>query len=94
MTLPYNPVTGAQYSGQNLGALASQAGERGYKSAAFAGFKQWIEKGRIVKKGEKACHALMVVEKKTPDGIKKVCKGIAVFNFDQTVPLEQPAQEV
>lgn len=87
MTIPYNPITGAQYSGQNIGALASQAGERGYSSMAFAGFRQWQEKGRIVRKGEKAVHALMVVTKKTPDGEKKVCKGIALFNYEQTTEM-------
>lgn len=92
--LPYNPVTGNQYSGQNLGALASQAGERGYQSMAFAGFRQWQEKGRQVKKGEKACHALMVVERKDKDGMsKKVCKGIALFALEQTIEITQATQE-
>ncbi len=87
--LPYNPITNAQYSGQNVGFLTAQAAEKGFTSQQFAGFRQWLEAGRTVKKGEKAIHGLMVVTKKTENGEKKVCRGFSVFALEQTTEMVQ-----
>ena len=89
MQLPINALTGAEYSGQNIGLLTAQAAEKGFTSQQFAGFKQWLEKGRIVKKGEKAIHGLMVVTKKTENGEKKICRGFSVFALEQTTEMVQ-----
>ena len=57
--------------------------------ALKSAIKQWLEKGRIVKKGEKAIHGLMVVTKKTENGEKKVCRGFSVFALEQTTEMVQ-----
>jgi antirestriction protein ArdC len=88
--MPYNPITGNQYSGENIGALISQAAERGYQSMQFAGFRQWLSAGRAVKKGEKAVYAKMIMTKKNKAGKEtKFPAGVALFAIEQTQPIQE-----
>jgi antirestriction protein ArdC len=46
-TLPFVNVEGKAFSGKNMMLLALQGG-----GSVFGGFRQWIEQGRAVRKGE------------------------------------------
>lgn len=86
---PFNPVTGNTYSGQNEMLLQVAQSVRGYTAAQWAGFVQWQQAGRVVKKGEKATEIIMMKSKKltSPTGeivIKKFPSGACVFNIEQT----------
>lgn len=86
---PFNPITGNPYSGQNEMLLQIAQSVRGYSAAQWAGFVQWQQAGRVVKKGEKATEIMMMKTKKLtgPDGqtvIKKFPSGACVFNIEQT----------
>lgn len=91
--LPYNARTGNEYSGNNIMILAMT----GREDLRWAGFNQWLEVGRVVRKGEKSTGIMMVVDytKKDAEGAPKVnaqgeeSKGrsvrtVPVFNFEQT----------
>jgi len=81
--LPLNPVTGQLYKGQQVNNLLAVMDEFGY-CGQFAGFKQWKEQGRSVKKGEKAIKILMPF-KKVIDG-KEQLKFFSrcIFAIEQT----------
>lgn len=89
-TLPYNPTTGNIYQGANIGALITQAAERGFNAMQFAGYAQWLKAGRIVKKGEKAiyvkaCGTFTKIDKATGKATTGTfAKGQAVFAIEQT----------
>lgn len=93
----YNGVTGAIYSTQNQKHLEEHKEAFNLTSSVWAGYKQWQDKGRQVKKGAKACKIYMVVEKKITDAKGNtfknasgddskhtVVKGRAVFNYEHT----------
>jgi antirestriction protein ArdC len=87
-----NSVTNAFYSVSNQKHLEEHREAFELSSVEWAGFKQWKEKGRKVKKGAKGCKIFMVCEKKLENvEIKKdekqtrtVMKALYVFNFDHT----------
>jgi len=90
----FNTVTNAIYSANNQQHLEEHKEAYDLESDAWAGFKQWKEKGRKVKKGAKGCKIFMVCEKKKDDKNsddktgedkkKKVLKALYVFNEDHT----------
>lgn len=93
LAMPYNATTGAEYRGGNIERLLMAEIGNGYGNGGWAGFHQWIEAGRVVRKGEHGTHCLTVVtvdEKKT-DGTAKTTRkprGFVVFHYDQTDELQ------
>jgi len=51
--MPYNPTTGNEYHGMNAMWLMSRAESRGYGDARWMTYRQALEAGRQVRKGEK-----------------------------------------
>lgn len=93
---PHNVVSGKAYRGGNaFGFMLS-----GYVSPCWASFKQWVELGWCVRKGEKATHGVYWTEAKNKkvggklvplaEGEKgaMIPFGFAVFNFEQVAELE------
>lgn len=86
-----NKLTDAFYSVQNQKYLEGHKEEFSLTSNEWAGFHQWKECGRKVKKGAKGCKIFMVCDKKTgeknkdgEDRKEKVLKALYVFNMDHT----------
>jgi antirestriction protein ArdC len=80
--LPHNPTTGRPYTGRNVLPLALAEVERGWSGGQWAGFHQWRQLGRVVRKGERSpVRVLLVTERK--DGTKGV-RMVAVFHRAQT----------
>ena len=90
----FNYITNAVYSDKNQELLDLHAAQYELNSNAWAGFKQWADNNRKVKKGSKAAKIQMVCAKKyNKDGEEKtftVCKTVAVFNYDQTEEIKAP----
>lgn len=87
-----NALTEHNFSGWNVWTLELKKVLAGYNSAQWATFNQAIEKGYIVKKGEKGTNAtLAVVSKaKNEDEEDKIWyKGYTVFNFDQFEEMDE-----
>ncbi|MBJ7536971.1 DUF1738 domain-containing protein [Marinomonas sp. C1424] len=87
----FNVVTHGVYSTQNQKFLEEHKVNFGLESSQWAGFHQWKEAGRKVKKGAKGCKIFMVCDKKTGDKTKegkddkkKVLKALYVFNIEHT----------
>lgn len=92
----YNPTTGSTYSPKNCALLAASQLLSGDDCQEVAGFKQWLDIGRCVAKGQHGTHILMVCDKKfdTGDGgeeKQKVCKRRTVFFKSQTTEFEPKA---
>jgi len=85
---PYNATNNHVYSARNAEILEQALQRHGWTSPQFAGFHQWKQAGRVVKKGEKGTPVEMFVDKKieTDGGTEKlkVRKVKFVFNIDQT----------
>lgn len=93
--LPYNAVTGTQYAGGNIMRLAIAEVEHDYSSGrGWAGYKQWLSVGRVVRKGEHGTPIAAMGSKVVDngDGTTSVTtfpgKARRVFHFDQTTELE------
>lgn len=102
-----NALTQSAYSGKNQKLLQDAAALAGIESTKVAGFKQWLELGRVVKKGEHGTKLIMVCDKKLGDekagDVKvqdsasgepakyRVCKTVTVFFESQTTELQQEA---
>lgn len=93
--LPYNAVTREQYKGGNIVRLAIAEVEHNYGPGGWAGFKQWLTVGRVVRKGEKSTAIGRVFTKKNEQGetVGTGFSGARVFHFDQTTELEQNGGE-
>ena len=90
-TMFINPTTNRAYSGNNVQALETHQAMNNLESPYYAGYKQWLEAGRVVKKGAKGCTILFFPDKnikdadgKTTGEKQKIAKGRSVFNIDQT----------
>lgn len=87
--MPYNLVSGRQYSGINVLMLWAAGMKHGYASGAWLTYKQAQGLGGSVRKGEKATHivyfqTLEVKDKVTGDDKSiPMLKGYCVFNADQ-----------
>ena len=92
----FNPTTGGIYGANNQETLMNALEENEFTTGQWAGFKQWLEKGYCVKKGQKAVARItLFVDKKIKADDKKAAKAgddvakkkvmltKAVFNFDQ-----------
>lgn len=94
----YNALTRQAYSAKNATLLHEAATLAGIECKAVAGFRQWLELGRVVKKGQHGTKIYMVVDKKDDATNKesdkhKVVKGATVFFHTQTIPLEGQSAE-
>ena len=100
-----NALTGHVYSGNNQEALTLAAAMGGVPENEFevAGFRQWLELGRVVAKGQHGTKILMVLAKKDEGQVKagienperrKVLKTATVFFRSQTVELQAKGEEV
>ena len=85
----FNAVTQSEYSLNNQDLMEEHKKSFDLTSDEWAGFKQWADSGRKVKKGAKGCKIFMVVDKKEQDDKgeefkRKVVKSRYVFNKDHT----------
>ena len=58
---PVNAVTGAKYNGVNVIALWAEAQAKGYTSPEWATYRQWLEIGAQVRKGERSTSCVKVL---------------------------------
>jgi antirestriction protein ArdC len=89
--LNFNAVTKSFYSETNQKHLEDHKENFNLEANEWAGFHQWKEANRKVKKGAKGCKIFMVCDKKTGDKTedgqddkKKVLKALYVFNIGHT----------
>lgn len=106
--LPYNGRTGNDYTGGNIPLLLDAADANGFESNVWAGFNQWLEVGRVVRKGSKSTGIMMVVDFKEKDAAGEVvtredgtvrkgrsARTVPVFNFEQTEVIDaEKAQQI
>ena len=99
LTVPTNAKTGNEYSGKNIGILLCAQEENGFPTAQWCTFRQALDLGRCVVKGQKASAEIVkVITKKVKNKNtgkleeKKIVKAYKVFNIAQTA--ETPAKEV
>ena len=78
--VPTNPVTGREYKGMQANILGSLN-----TCNQFAGFKQWLEAGRVVKKGQHGITIMMPLTGQDENGATKTkfMKRV-VFAIEQT----------
>jgi len=92
-TTPVNALTNKPYQGSNIGTLIEAMVVGGYDDPRFMTFKQALELGRVVRKGQKAAARIVkfrtaTAEEQKKDGRKiRSCGSWAVFNWEQTDPL-------
>lgn len=79
---PQNYFTGVEYSGHNATTLRMTS----YKSNQWATYRQWLEGGYQVQKGQKGQGIMKIVEDK--DGNKRP-KYYRVFNLEQVKVIEE-----
>ena len=87
-----NALTEHNFSGWNVWTLELKKVLSAYNSAEWATFNQAIEKGYIVKKGEKGTNATLAVINKSKEEDEKdkvYYKGYTVFNFDQFEQMDE-----
>jgi len=91
----FNTVTNAAYAESNQKHLETHKKKFTLSSDSWAGYKQWQDQNRQVKKGEKSCTIYMFCKKKDEQSeadkaagkeVKKrtVMKSLRVFNYEQT----------
>ena len=88
----FNSTTSEIYSENNQDFLEEHKAKYGLSSCEWAGFRQWKKAGRSVKKGEKGCKILKLVEKTETNaaGEEENCNYVValyVFNKEQTKEL-------
>jgi antirestriction protein ArdC len=95
--LPANAVTGRCYSGINIPILWHAADVRGYPTNAWLTFKQALEKGACVRKGEKGTQVvftkrLSVKKDDEADEERQISmlRAFAVFNVAQVDGFDAP----
>jgi len=93
-----NALTKSGYSPKNNALLEESQMLLGTESTIVAGFKQWLELGRVVEKGQHGTKIGMVCDKKSDKADangdpkkSKVFKSRTVFFESQTTEL-QPSQ--
>jgi hypothetical protein len=59
----YNATTKHLYSAKNYQLLAQAMETKGWPTGEFAGFRQWLAVGRVVRKGEHGTPIMMMVDK-------------------------------
>lgn len=94
---PTNALTGKFYSGKNVNTLAEAQVENDFPTSQWVTFRQALQLGRCVRKGEKATAEIIKVvpkkvdDKPAKDGKKKrvIVKTYKVFNIAQTDELTE-----
>lgn len=104
---PVNALTGKAYQGGNVTELVGAMIEGGYSDPRFFTYRQAIEMGRVVRKGQKAAARVTrwfpVDEREAKKSDKKKStkkekrgrmgsKSWAVFNYEQTEVLTEEAK--
>ncbi|MEH6533535.1 MAG: zincin-like metallopeptidase domain-containing protein [Photobacterium frigidiphilum] len=97
--LPMNFKTKHQYSGVNILLLWSEIVEKGYSSPYWLTYKQAVELGGNVIKGQKGTAIIFykMLEKDNDQGEKNMIpmlKSFTVFNLDQIENIEKPSVSV
>ena len=92
----FNETTRAEYQGRNIDRLVNAEILHGYDSRrGWAGYRQWLDAGRVVRKGEHGVSCLTVVtvdrDANGHGGTRKP-RGFRVFHYDQTDAVEHPDQ--
>lgn len=97
--IPYNLKTGRPYSGSNVLSLWISADERSFSSPAWLTFKQALDMGGNVRKGEKATlgiyHDSYDKKEEGEDGTEesrkiRFAKAFYLFNADQVEGIDRP----
>lgn len=94
--MPFNGVTGREYSGVNVLVLWMAQQANSYMSGAWMTFKQAQAKGWKVKKGAKGECIIFysrVPDRTNPDKLIPLLRGYYVFNADSIEGYEAPAHE-
>lgn len=95
--MPRNHVTGRAYSGVNVLLLWMRAQDAGYTESKWLTFKQALDAGGHVRKGEKGVRVVFVstFERESQDGPERVpfLKAFTVFNVAQCDGLSLTADE-
>jgi len=101
-SLPRNILTKKPYRGVNVLVLMSEADQRGFKSPYWLTFKQAVELGGMVRKGETGTHVVFnqpfVKETENKDGEKKerklwLMRYYTVFNAEQIDGIAEKLEE-
>ena len=98
--MPHNAITGRAYSGANVALLWATAMERGYTTQKWLTFKQAIEAGGAVRKGEKGTTVVFTstFEKNEEESDEKkriaFLKAFTVFNIAQIDGLKADLEPV
>jgi antirestriction protein ArdC len=104
---PYNAATGRHYTGGNVLALWAQGMVRGFSSSGWVTFKQALEAGCVVRKGEKGATVFFMskaIKKQAhgADGQREkddepssyfFARSFTVFNVEQLDGLDEGAVE-
>lgn len=86
----FNETTGAEYQGKNVDRLFYAEIEHGYdETRGWAGYRQWLEAGRVVRKGEHGTPCMTVITVDDGDRSARKPRGFRVFHYDQTVELTE-----
>lgn len=93
LTMPRNYTTKAAYRGANILSTWISCEMNGYQHNQWATFKQWLEAGAVVRKGEKGTPIVFfgTHERENDDGEKsryQFARGATVFNVAQVKPLD------
>lgn len=88
ITIHINPTTGRPFTRGNAARLDETQTESGYDSHEWATYRQWIEVGRQVRKGEHGTKLLLPKIERTDDGrdvtTGRIVRSFTVFNIEQT----------
>lgn len=85
-----NETTGQAYNGKNVDRLETAEILAGYDSRrGWAGYRQWLQAGRVVRKGEHGTPCMTVIRTEGTEGKRSrtAPRGFRVFHYDQTTEL-------
>jgi len=96
--IPANIASAKTYNGINILSLWSAAQLRGYDLPVWGTYKQWLEAGCQVRRGEKASPVIFYKEFETDadpqrpddDGKRRMLRGSSVFNAAQVEGYQPP----
>lgn len=91
--IPLNAATRRQYNGINIPILWEAAERNAYPKNEWLTFKQALEKGAVVRRGEKSTHVVFVKKIHPKDDEERLIgmlKAYSVFNVSQVDGLAQP----
>ncbi len=83
----HNVFSGTEYKGQNAADLALAQMTYKYESDEWATYKQWLEHGYQVQKGEKGVGIMAVID--DAEKSKKAVRYFRVFNVAQVKLIEE-----